>query len=210
MRWTMKIAAGLVAGLLATAASANVVYNWQPSTSGKYLKTTGGKMVITDTAYRAGSLHEDYGHGTPETGVAPGPIQSMKLNYKATPNSPNVGSTGVYFNSIDTEGGIDAITADLTIKDSMLDGDMFVYDVSDEAKAYGSGSGWNVYDVGSDFYNIPPCGPPQCDAGHGYWKLDPSTVPGATSNAVPAPPVWGLFALSALGLFSLIGLRRKA
>jgi hypothetical protein len=224
MRWKMKMAVipavlGLVAGLLAAAAQANVVYNWHPRFNGQYLSTTRGQLILTDAAYRKGSVQADYRYedGAPDAHITENQDGMFIDNSPAVSLDMGFDSPDGYFSGssypIEPDFIIDqSFDAELTLNsDGTLTGSL--YSLNDDSTVFSSdgySTYWEVTGVGSDFLGGwigDRCNTEQgCNAGTGYWAIDPSTIP----SDVPAPPVWPLFALSALGIFGLIGQRRKA
>lgn len=198
-----------IALLGATAAQATVIYNWvstSPGTymteTGTYLTATGGELVITDAAYRSGSI--DWGNFDAnydyETGrITNSPVVSASLIFDGgpsvfvDPSSQNFADFQLPFASSLTFNN-----------DGTLSGYLFLYDSDDasqEVEAGGTNGDWNVFNYGSDFFmGAPQCGPPTCSGGSGYWS---------GPVRVPEPPVWLLFGLGVLGLLSLLRLRRK-
>jgi hypothetical protein len=221
MRWVTKIAAGMVAGLLATAAQASVVYNFVPkkNSGNGIVQVTGGKLVVTDSAYRSGSVNFYYGEGQPDpySGIDSSRLPDSPISPRVSPillAEIDVSPAGGVFaqpRHLNPYGEVFPFEASLTFNQyGTLSGQMFIYNVEDELSATGSRYKWDIFNVGSDYFGGEKCGPPTCNAGIGYWRVDPSTIPSMVSNTVPTPPIWSLFGLSLLGIFSLIGLRRKA
>ena len=71
-------AAALVGLCVTQGAHANVVYNFEADagTGGSYVQATGGQIVVTDAAYRSGSLTRNYmpgPEGDPLTGTIDNP-----------------------------------------------------------------------------------------------------------------------------------------
>jgi hypothetical protein len=178
------------------------VYNFVPGDPGPNGTVESGKLVVTDAAYQSGFASVDY--QAPASGQAiQGPIRLAKINYHVQNGLENY-EGGVFFNADSPGPGINHLRASLEFADDgTLSGKMLFHDKEDQAFAFGAGS-WRVTDVGSDFFGGDPCGAPTCDVGTGTWNLAPSTT-----ADVPAPSAWSLFALSALGIFGLIGLRWK-
>lgn len=213
MRYIRFALIGAVIALLgATNAEANVIYQWHSTSPGPYVTATGGELVITNAAYSSGSI--DFDVNGPDT--SPGIIYGGFPDYRIT-NSPII-SASLTFNL--TGGGwVPGVSAQpgslsfsyynfpfastLTFNDDgTLTGDLSLYDESDEVSSEGTHYSWSVFNYGSDYFAAEQCGPPTCSGGSGYWKL--------SSVSVPEPQVWSLFGLGVLGLFTLLGLRRKA
>ncbi len=222
MQWKMAITAGALAVAMASGANASVVYNWHPDagSGGPNAQTTGGTLKISDAAYRSGQVAFNYSTTSPIRGLTLSPdgnhIASSQLEelsmkfYSPTNANTDIFAGGVYFTN---ELPDFSATAKLVLQPGgLLAGDLYsVDDNTTEYRAQGNGKNWSVFDVGSDaFTGAGFCVSGNlCDAGTGYWQLDTGTIPGSSSN-VPAPPAWPLYALSSLGIFGLIGLRRKA
>lgn len=206
MRHISFMLIGLVIALLsATAAHASAIYDWYSTSPGPYVTAIGGDLVFTDAAYRSGSINwgnsdANYDY---ETGrITNSPVVSASLIFDGGPNvfvdpsSQSFSRYGLRFASSLTFNG-----------DGTLSGYLFLYDSDDasqEVEAGGTHGDWTVFNYGSDYFAGEQCGPPTCSGGSGYWQLSSGPVD------VPEPPVWPLFGLSVLGLFSLLRLRRKA
>lgn len=195
----------VIALLTATAAQATVVYNWHSTSPGPYVTATGGELMITDAAYRSGSIdfYVNYPYTSPGViydhngRITNSPVVSASLTFSLTDGggwAPGVFAQpgSQYFASM----GFPFLST-LTFYGDGLWGDLFLYDESDEVNISDS----QVYNYGSDYFTSELCGPPTCDGGSGYWQL--------SSVTVPEPPVWPLFGLGILGLLSLLRLRRR-
>lgn len=188
---------GLTMALVgATTADATVIYNWHTTGPGTYLTTTGGELVITDTAYRSGSIDEEGQRSN-------SPVLWVSLAFNSTVEGEPVAYLYVQPRLM---GGMDGplpFVSSLSFNnDGTVSGYMFLYgdDRSQEVELGGSGL-WGVYNYGTDNSDISACSHgPTCDGGTGYWQF----------SRVPEPPVWAMFGLGVLGLFSLLRLRRKA
>lgn len=190
MRRIGFIFAGSVIALLsATAAQASVIYNWHSTSPGQYVTATGGELVVTNAAYRAGSINEIARRND-------SPVISASLTF-------NDGVPGVFVNPRRPTADSDIrFTSQVTFNDDgTLSGYMFLLADSETevAQAGGTRSSWGVFNYGSDYFSSEPCGPSTCSGGSGFWQL--------SRVEVPAPPAWPLFGLGVLALF---GLRRKA
>ena len=191
---------GLVITLLsATAAQASVIYNWHSTSPGPYVTATGGELVITDAAYRSGSIDENFRR-------ANSPVVSASLSFSFTNEAGYIPDLSVHPGDMFADDSIPFVSALAFNDDGTLSGYLFLVSDSgsDEVEASGSLDDWTVYNYGSDYFGSELCGPPTCSGGSGYWQLSSGPV------GVPEPPVWSLFSLGVLGLFSLLGLRRKA
>lgn len=219
MRYIQFMLIGSVIALLsATTAHASVIYNWHSTHSGPYVTATGGELVVTNAAYRSGSIDFHVNDPNYPGGTSPGVIYDD--NNRIT-NSP-VALASLYFHF--TDNGRDApgvsvhpggqtfsdfqlqFTSSLAFNgDGTLTGYMFLLSDtdSDGVEASGTHGDWNIFNYGSDYFAGEQCGPNTCDGGSGYWQLS------SRPADVPEPPVLPLFALGVLGLFSLLGLRRK-
>ena len=221
MGWRKQLLAGAALGVVAFSAQANVVYDWVPGMPGTTTKNTGtvetvgGRIVVTDAAYRSGSLSVDY---RPETGYGdPSATESLDQLNRRLRNGPFVRG-GL---DIQPGGGASlapgrndfvdlglSLTANLIFRDDgYLGGDLFEFDVSDNFRAVGAGTSWSVNDINSDVF-LDECNGSSdvpCSGGTGYWQLDRSTLPAS----VPAPSVWSLFGIGVVGIFGVFARRRS-
>jgi hypothetical protein len=202
----------LVALFSATNAHATAVYKWHSTVPGPYVTATGGELAITNAAYFSGSI--DFHVHDPDTSpwiqygdpwnswITNSPVISASLTFSLTeggwvpgvytePGSVSFSEEGFPFTGVLTFNG-----------DGTLSGDLFLYDISDEANASGTHYNWSVFNYGSDYFDSEECGPPTCDGGSGYWQL--------SSVSVPEPTAWPLFAFGMLGLLGMVGLRRNS
>lgn len=221
MKHKISIVAGVLIGALSATAQANVVYNWQSTNPGPYVTATGGQLVFTDAAYRAGSIdfHVNDSNSPYPGGTSPdvqyndnfriinSPVVSASLSFDRTGSASS--APGVFvtpgsqrFADFNLPFGSQIAFND----DGTLTGDLFLYSdtASEEVNASGARGVWSIFNYGSDYFGSERCGPPTCSGGSGYWQL------ASTPTDVPAPPVWSLFGLSVLGLLGFAGLRRKA
>lgn len=187
--------------MTATTAQANAIYNWQSTDPGSYVTATGGELVVTNAAYRSGSINEMGRRSN-------SPVISVSFTFGFTDGSEGIPDLVVsprrstadfddrFISALD-------FNADGTLSGSML---LLSDSESDGAQAAGTHRSWSVFDYGSDFFSGEECGGTRCDGGFGFWQL--SRVEPSTD--VPAPPAWPLFTLGVLGLFGLLKLPRKA
>lgn len=213
MRHLQRMLVGSVIVLLIAAnAHATAVYKWHSTMPGPYVTATGGELVVSNAAYSSGSI--DFHVHDPDTSpwiqyagpwdprIINSPIISASLTFSlagggwvpgvyAQPGSVFFSEYGFPFTGVLTFNG-----------DGTLTGDLFLYDISDEANASGTHYNWSVFNYGSDYFGSGQCGPPTCDGGSGYWQL--------SSVSVPEPPAWPLFGFGVFGLLGLIRLGRNA
>lgn len=208
--------------LVAASAQANVVYNWHSESSGPHATATGGEIIVTNRAYRAGSMSAHFGGGDyGDYGLTVGGVHiptklGGKLNDRVL-NSPLLragmtvgpgdltggaydGATIIPRQPAAVAGGKEFIL-DLTFNDNdTLSGSFRVYGHRTWFASEGEGYLWDVFDVNSDAYGGTGycAGEVEmkfCSGGSGYWKLASKIAD------VPAPPVWGLFGLAAVAVF---------
>jgi hypothetical protein len=200
----------VIALLSATNALANVIYDWHSTSPGPYVTATGGELVITNAAYRSGSIdfyikHPDTSpgityEGYPNLRITNSPVVSASLTFNLTGDG---WVPGVFAQpgSLDfSEMGFPFASTLTFNADGTLTGDLSLYDISQQVDASGAHDNWDVFNYGSDYFAAEQCGPPTCYGGSGYWQL----------SSVPEPPAWSLFGLGVLGLLSLPALHRKA
>jgi hypothetical protein len=199
----------LVLGILFQVANANMVYNFIPDADGDgpYTRVLSGRLMVTDAAYRTGSVTVNYSMLDQSLlDAAHSPILLAGLIASNTYETTIVEPRSHFFQWAN-DGGY-SLQANLTFQDDgTLAGDLFISGDYDNLKAKGAGDAWQVYDVKSDYFDgTGHCTGSNfgCFASMGHWQLDDSTI----SNDVPAPPAWPLLAVSALGIFGLIGLKR--
>lgn len=207
----------VIAVLSATTVQANVIYNWHPTIPGPYLTATGGELVITDAAYRSGSIDFHVGDPYYPGGYSPGILYDK--NFRIT-NSPVV-SASLTFDFTDGSGRVapgvfvepgsqifsdrEAFGSTLAFNnDGTLSGYLFLYGVDTEVAAGGTQGDWGTSRYLSDYFAGEQCVTERCDVGSGYWQLSSGPI------GVPEPPVWPVFGLGVLGLFGLLRLRRNA
>ncbi|ROO25051.1 hypothetical protein SAOR_13380 [Salinisphaera orenii MK-B5] len=207
-------AAALVGLCVTQGAHANVVYNFEADagTGGSYVQATGGQIVVTDAAYRSGSLNRNYtpgGAGEPFTGTVDdpypdSPIISAEINVDAG-RTPAILSA--YASPRNTRFVIDAKTLQANLQfrdDGLLDGSLFIFDTAENVRSNGQGADWRVTDFNSDYFGTGPCtgnSVDPCFAGTGRWVIDEDTRP------VPAPAA-GLLGFGLIGLAGLVRRRR--
>ena len=218
MRHIQSLLIGSVIALMVAAnARSAVIYKWHSTSPGSYVTATGGELVFTNAAYFSGSAYFYVNDWYDGIGTSPW-VQLENcgdLNTCQITNNPVISAHLEFgINDGDWAPGIYAqpgapgfypqgfpFFSNLTFNDDgTLSGDLFLYDISDEANADGMHYSWTVSDYGSDYFGDQECGPPTCYGGTGYWQLS-SVTP------VPEPPVWPLFGIGVLGL---LGLRRRA
>jgi hypothetical protein len=213
--------AGALAGLLAVGAQASVVYNWHSTGTGTGgLDVIGGHMVITDDAYRAGGFeaYENTDSAPPRFRYPHSPVLELSLQVTTNDGFYNpfdltaYPRQGLYPNNpwlYELDLGINRT------KDFLTGGFYFNTKAETDVDMGSNDEGlWYVYRFNSDApspcFDKPIGGPDSmnygCTGALGEWKVNPETIP----PSVPEPSVWSLFALSVLGLFSLVKLRRKA
>jgi hypothetical protein len=188
-------------------AHAGVVYNWHQLSPSDGIKSSYGKLEVTDAAWRNGSLDVDYESATvyPPSGIPIIP-DSKILNFKFDINAP-VGdrehpvevSPRTFFPYHHLDASLEFNGTNSWIKGDIKDGDIYAYDGYDEVYLGSSASsGWTIEDFGSD--SDPDrdsiCGHYPCSGATGEWVIDPSTIP----QSVPAPGALGLFGFGVLGL----------
>lgn len=188
-----------IALLSATTADATVIYNWHSTSPGTYVTATGGELVITDAAYRSGSIDEGGQRSD-------SPVLLVSLNFDGVGLNFDGGhdifvqprKMGGY------AGPLPFVSSLAFNDDGTLTGYLFLYSDSRtegvEASGGGGDGGWNVYNYGTDDFDSACGHGPTCDGGSGFWQL----------SRVPEPPVWPLFGLGVLGLFGLLRLRGTA
>lgn len=213
MRYIQSVLIGSVIALWgATNAEASAIYRWHSASPGPYVTATGGELVITNAAYYSGSI--DFHVNDPDTSpwvrygefpdfrITNSPVISASLAFGLADGGWAPGVSAQPGSLFFSELGF-PFTGVLTFNDDgTLTGDLFLYDISDEANASGTHYSWSVFNYGSDYFDSEQCGPPTCSGGSGYWQL--------SSVSVPEPSAWSLFAPGVLGLFILLGLHRKA
>ena len=203
-------AAALVGLCVTQGAHANVVYNFEADagTGGSYVQATGGQIVVTDAAYRSGSLTRNYtpgGAGEPFTGTVDDPYPDSPIISASIGTSPNGGASASPRNTVFVLAGKTLRTTLRFREDGYLDGSLYIFSIENNLRAYGQGPYWRVTDVNSDYFTgtghctgnyVDPC-----FAGTGRWVVDEDTIP------VPAPAA-GVLGFGLIGFAGLVRRRR--
>lgn len=218
MRLSKVAATVAVLSLAAGAAQANVVYNWTPTAPGQYAQSTSGQLIVSDTAYKSGSLSVDDAFFR-DVAVYGGPFGDRVLNSPLASASMAFlydGQQKASASAAPSQDGFasggDQVSATLAFLDNgLLSGTLDITSESDNFDSSGNGSDWSIFNLNSDYFSGDGhCVGEEtsgggCSAGTGYWKLSSSSV-----NDVPAPNGLALFMLGALGTLSLAWRRRRS
>ena len=204
---TRAVAAAVLTVLGVSAAQASVLYNFVPDAGSA---VTGGQLIVTDAAYRHGSVSLNLNPSNPELiGAGDAPyLNAPVLSATIFGSLPGDGGAYYYRGSSLPPSPV-WISTVLTFNDNgTLSGNMLIHSESSNIQAQGFSQEWSVDHYHSDYcIQGDPCyGQTSGEyAGLGMWQLDPATVP----VAVPEPSSLGLFGLALIGIAGVAYRRRN-